>query len=148
MKTRILGRVREQSGEWLAEAFKGEEVFCSVSARSELEVLDRLKAEIQRELVTFAQPWLKRWQRSPSAVNCPESTVKLPIDIWYCKLEDKACPIQGQVSLDYPEAFFEGCFVSGCAAVFDHAKSAGRRLVSQSRLVARFSRDPLRPPSG
>jgi hypothetical protein len=61
MKTRILGRVREQSGEWLAEAFKGEEVFCSVSARSELEVLDRLKAEIQRELVTFAQPWLKRW---------------------------------------------------------------------------------------
>jgi len=27
-------------------------------------------------------------------VSCPFGTIKLPIDIWYCKKTEKACPIQ------------------------------------------------------
>ena len=32
MKTRILGRVRQQAEEWLADAYQREAVFCSVRA--------------------------------------------------------------------------------------------------------------------
>ncbi len=112
MKTQILGRVRQQSEDWLAEAYKSGAAFCAIRAVSKAEALDKLDTEIQRVLVALAQPWLKRWQGSPGVVNCSESKVKLPIDMWYCKLKDTPCPIQGQVFLDHPEQFFQGCLVS------------------------------------
>jgi hypothetical protein len=112
MKTRILGRVRKESGEWIAEAFKEASAFCAARAVTESEVLLRLTAAIEQELPSIAQPWLKGWQRGVSVINCPEAKISLPIDLWYCKLEDQPCPIQAQVFLDSPEAFFEGCLVS------------------------------------
>jgi hypothetical protein len=112
MKTRVLGSIREGMKGWIAEAFKEEAVFCSFSANTESEVTDGLKTEIQRELVTLAEPWLKSWQRSLTVVNCPESKIESPVDIWYCKLKKQACPIQGQVFLDSQETFFAGCLVS------------------------------------
>lgn len=42
-------------------------------------------------------------------INCPFGTIKLPIDLWYCKLTEKKCPIQAWV--DPPEfvRFDEHC---------------------------------------
>ena len=34
-------------------------------------------------------------------INCPFGSIKLPIDLWYCKLTKQACPIQAW--LDPPE---------------------------------------------
>jgi hypothetical protein len=109
VKTRILGRVRPQAKDWLADAYQREAVFCSVRAKSQTGALDRLKTEVESAVVALAQPWIKNWQGSDRVPNCPESKIKLPIDLWYCKLVDKKCPIQGQVFLDEPSLFFEGC---------------------------------------
>lgn len=43
------------------------------------------------------------------AVNCPEGRSTQPIDLWYCKLSEAACPLQAKVFLDSREAFIAGC---------------------------------------
>jgi hypothetical protein len=109
VKTRILMRVWQQAEEWLADAYRREAVFCSVRANSQAEALGRLKTEAESAVVALAQPWIKSWQGRDPVPNCPESKIKLPIDFWYCKLVDEKCPLQGQLFLDEPSLFFEGC---------------------------------------
>jgi hypothetical protein len=109
VKTQILMRVWQQAEEWLADAYQREAVFCSVRASSQSEVLDRLKTETERAVVALAQPWIRSWQGMDRAPNCPESRIKLPVDLRYCKLVDEKCPLQGQVFVDEPSLFFEGC---------------------------------------
>ncbi|WP_305947136.1 hypothetical protein [Vreelandella aquamarina] len=42
-------------------------------------------------------------------VNCPEGFVKLPIDIWCCKLTGEACSIQASVNPEDEPGFRHGC---------------------------------------
>jgi len=42
-------------------------------------------------------------------LNCPEGKVELPIDIWYCKIIDKLCPIQAWIDTEHWEVFDEKC---------------------------------------
>lgn len=47
-----------------------------------------------------------------SQINCPEGRIELPIDIWYCKLIDKPCPIQASIDTDDWAMFEEHCLAA------------------------------------
>lgn len=70
-----------------------------------------LQDALDEFLSTEAAPWLETLQyaRAEDTPNCPEGSIKLPIDLWYCKLVREVCPIQAQVFLDDRTAFLEGC---------------------------------------
>ena len=42
-------------------------------------------------------------------INCPFGTIELPIDLWYCKLAKKRCPIQAWVDPPDFVRFEEHC---------------------------------------
>lgn len=44
-----------------------------------------------------------------ATMNCPEGKLKIPVDIWYCKLVNKACPIQACIDTDEWSTFHEFC---------------------------------------
>ncbi len=111
MKTHVLIGIRQEGVEWLASAYRSESAFCSVRALSEPAAVERLRAEVEGIIAVDGRAWLERWKHagSPRAPNCPEGTIKLPIDLWTCKLVDKMCPIQSQVLLDDRAVFLQHC---------------------------------------
>lgn len=111
MKTRILARVFERDGLWAASAFSEESAFCSIVASSDQDAEADLRQKVAAMLDVRARAWLEQWQHGgdPDAPNCPEGAVKLPIDLWVCKLYDTTCPLQAQVSLRESERFYEHC---------------------------------------
>jgi len=42
-------------------------------------------------------------------VYCPWGTIRLPIDLWYCKLTDDVCPIQADINTGEWEQFHKFC---------------------------------------
>src|SRR5436309_9201780 len=114
MKTRILAKVCEQNGSWVASAFLEESECCRVVASSEGDSEAALKHKLTSMLGTVAAAWLEQWQHGgdPDAPNCPEGAVKLPIDLWVCKLFDTPCPLQAQVLLQEPERFHALCLAA------------------------------------
>lgn len=50
-----------------------------------------------------------RWSSSGGQTNCPEGAVRLPADVWVCKLSGRMCPLQASISLDREPEFFMTC---------------------------------------
>jgi hypothetical protein len=111
MKSGVLARVEAVSGGWIGHAFDGYGIIAIGAATTEDETIAALRHGIEEYLVTCAAPWLEKNQHAGSAdiPNCPEGKVKLPIDLWVCKVVRQTCPIQAQVFLGDPEQFFAGC---------------------------------------
>jgi hypothetical protein len=111
MKNRVLARVHIHEGGWIASAYRAEDVFCSVSAPSEMVAMAELGVAVEGLIAVEGRPWLEQWKHGGDVrvPNCPEGAVKLPIDLWTCKLEKKTCPIQAQIFLDDPDRFFRHC---------------------------------------
>ena len=42
-------------------------------------------------------------------VDCPEGHIKLPIDLWHCKITRTACPIQAQIDTESWAKFHRHC---------------------------------------
>jgi len=42
-------------------------------------------------------------------INCPEGMIKLPIDLWYCKIVDEACPLQSSIDTEDWPKFHSHC---------------------------------------
>lgn len=42
-------------------------------------------------------------------INCPEGKIKLPIDLWYCKITDKSCPLQASINTEKWDEFHKYC---------------------------------------
>lgn len=109
MKTRVLVRVAPDGVEWVASAYQAEHAVCTVRADSQAQTIENLTAEVEQGIAIQAREWLDRWRGDDDAPNCPEGAVKLPIDLWVCKLVKETCPIQAQVFIQEPERFFSGC---------------------------------------
>jgi hypothetical protein len=110
MKSRVLAKVEQRHGEWTASAFQGDEVFCHAFGSSGELALCNLKTNIGAFLDTEGRAYLQQWQYAGEATpNCPEGAVKLPIDLWVCKLVQDRCPIQAQVFIGNPDQFFRHC---------------------------------------
>jgi hypothetical protein len=112
MKTRVLARITQERHRWSTHAYQQEGVFCSEVGSTETEALKNLRSSIEQILATHSKEWLNRWRGQAGAPNCPEGAVKIPIDLWVCKLVDQTCPLQAQVVLDEPERFFEFCLAA------------------------------------
>jgi hypothetical protein len=109
MKTRVLAKTSGEGNDWVGEAYQQEGVFCSAVGASEAAALQRLRAKVERALATHGRAWLQQWSGSPNAPSCPEGAIKLPIDLWVCKVVNQTCPLQAQVFLDEPDRFFQHC---------------------------------------
>lgn len=55
------------------------------------------------------KPWIAYWSSQGNNVNCPEGWIKLPIDLWCCKISKQPCLLQANISLDDEESFLNGC---------------------------------------
>jgi hypothetical protein len=73
------------------------------TAKSEIESL------ISNFLALTGTDYVKTHFKSDEVVNCPEGFVKLPIDLWCCKLTGAACDLQAQVFLNDRDKFISSC---------------------------------------
>ena len=55
------------------------------------------------------RPWIDYWKGSNGNINCPEGAVKLPIDMWHCKLTGEVCYLQANIKIDDKQGFLNGC---------------------------------------
>ncbi len=109
MKTQVLARVSRDGNDWVASAYYKESSFCTIRAASSAAAIAELKAQAEEVLLPQARAWLNEWRGSNEAPNCPEGAIRLPIDLWVCKLSNETCPIQAQVFVKEPEQFLGGC---------------------------------------
>src|SRR5262245_54534374 len=109
METRVLARVVSEVGRYTAKAYQANREFCTVAATSETDALDRLVADILLVLQPQVYEWIQHWNGPSDHPNCPEAAIKLPIDLWVCKLLGELCPTQGQVLLGEPDKFRQHC---------------------------------------
>jgi len=109
MKTQVLARVSFDGNEWIASAYYKNSSFCTIHAMSRSAAIAELRAQVEEIFVPQSRAWFKEFRGSNEAPNCPEGAIRLPIDIWVCKLTDETCPIQAQVFMQEPEKFFSGC---------------------------------------
>jgi hypothetical protein len=114
MKSHVLVKIESDSKTWIATAYHRTGVWCSLRAQSRSEVLTQIESEIEKRLTTDAAEWvtLSSDGGSSDSPNCPEGAIRLPIDLWVCKLFDETCPIQAQVFLSNPQTFFQGCLAT------------------------------------
>lgn len=110
MKTRILARCHRDGELWTCVAYQSEGVFSEARRTSKSEVLEAVKTQVREIVTSQAKGWIDAKKR-PAAdiVNCPEAAIRLPIDIWTCKLTKDVCPVQGQVYLNDRDLFFQHC---------------------------------------
>jgi hypothetical protein len=111
VKSRVLAKAEAVSGGWIGNAYGGDGIIAIGAASTEQELVTTLRANVEDYLMTHGADWLQRMQRAggPDLPNCPEGAIKLPIDLWVCKLVGQTCPIQAQVFLYDPQQFFAGC---------------------------------------
>lgn len=111
MKSNVLARLDQEGGHWIANAFDREGVIAIGVGETELCAVSSLERALEEFFSVEVSPWLEKLQYAgdEATPNCPEGRVKLPIDLWYCKLFDRACPLQAQVFVDDPGVFFQGC---------------------------------------
>ena len=109
IKTQVLARVSRERNEWVASAYYKESSFCTIREASSAAAIAEMKAHVEEVLLPQARAWLNKWRGSNEAPNCPEGAIRLPIDLWVCKLTDETCPIQAQVFVQEPDQFFGGC---------------------------------------
>lgn len=140
MRNRVLVRVQSTSQEWCGSAYKAEDIFCSASGLSETEAIERLRAKVENFIAGEGKAWIEQWKHAGDSrtPNCPEGAVRLPIDLWVCKLKDEVCPIQAQVFLDDPETFFRHCLATRDRAqeIFDTV--AGRKYDGFHHIPGRY----------
>ncbi len=57
------------------------------------------------------RPWINSWskEKDNKKINCPEGYIKLPIDLWCCKLSKEMCSLQANIPLDNKDQFLDGC---------------------------------------
>ena len=111
MKSRVLVKTEAVTGGWVGNAYCHKGAIAVGPMESEDDLLTVLHRNVENYLATYGAAWLQSWQYSESLkiVNCPEGAVKLPIDLWVCKLVQQTCPIQAQVFMNDREGFFAGC---------------------------------------
>lgn len=54
-------------------------------------------------------PWVEFWKGREENVNCPEGFVKLPLDMWCCKITGEACSLQASINPEDESGFRRGC---------------------------------------
>jgi hypothetical protein len=111
MKSRVLTKVEALSGGWAGSAYGGRGVIAVAAGPSASEFEATLHNKVQDYLAAHGKAWLKHTQTAGSSDTpiCPQGAIKLPIDLWICKLTKDPCPIQAQVLLKDRVRFFEGC---------------------------------------
>lgn len=109
MKTRVLVRIGQNKAEWVASVYYKDSAFCTVRAESREGVMAEIQLQVKTILLPQTRAWLQEWRGAEKSPNCPEGAIRLPIDLWVCKLTDDLCPLQAQVLVNEREEFIRHC---------------------------------------
>jgi hypothetical protein len=81
----------------------------AVEANSQPEVLDLAREELTAFGEQEARAALYRCGGNTTGVRCPQGTINLLADRWFCKVTGRDCPIGAELSLVDLEASLTGC---------------------------------------
>jgi hypothetical protein len=109
VRTRVLVRIAQDETEWVASAYFKDSAFCTVRAESREGARAELQVQVETILLPQTRAWLQERRGAENSPNCPEGAIRLPIDLWVCKLTNVLCPLQAQVLVNEPEAFIRDC---------------------------------------
>ena len=70
---------------------------------------ENLRIILKNYLETSAKALVTRSFTDGVSVNCPEGAVRLPVDVWVCKLSDDVCRLQARIDKTNASAFHAGC---------------------------------------
>lgn len=83
-----------------------------IIAQSRSEAISKIRGLISVFIEGFGRRYIESRTFKNSRLNCPQGYIELPIDTWYCKNTKTPCPLQGQLDISDPEAFFKLCLLS------------------------------------
>lgn len=111
MRTRILTKIKRDGNNWVGLAYTKDGAFCKERGLTTDSVNSRLEESINQYLSIFAKQWIEAMKHSGNQEipNCPEGAIKLPSDVWICKLTKEPCPIQAMVFTKDKDLFMENC---------------------------------------
>lgn len=113
MWSRILARTNRVSSGWSGQAFGSEGTIAIGAGPTFEDCASSLRAGVSDYLGVDGAHYLRSmgFAGGPEALNCPEGAIRLPVDLWYCKVAKRACPIQAQVAIHKPQQFLDGCLL-------------------------------------
>jgi hypothetical protein len=76
---------------------------------SKNEATTKIRNVLQKYLDTAGTEYIKSFMVSTASVNCPEGYVKLPVDLWYCKVSNTLCNLQAQLLINDEASFLSKC---------------------------------------
>ncbi len=120
LKTQFLVQKAYQDEEYI---FNCSMLLGIVSAKTESEATELLEKELNIFLNTEAKQYVKSFMSSESVnkeiITCPEGRVILPVDVWHCKFDGKACPIQASIQLNDNKNFMLHCRAENKEEIFN-----------------------------
>jgi hypothetical protein len=128
VKVRSLAKIqRDQSGATRVTLFRPCYSLIRVFDQTQ-EALDSARLECAKHIESEGRQWVEFWKKPDERVNCPEGFIKLPGDIWCCKLTGQICMLQSSIDPNDMENFTAGCHLADAhkkAQVFN-AVSTGK----------------------
>jgi hypothetical protein len=64
---------------------------------------------VLEQLQFSGKDWIQSSSKNENRINCPEGCIKLPEDIWCCKLSDTICDLQANIEFDNTDNFLKKC---------------------------------------
>lgn len=110
MKVKFLLQHRLVEGNHAITCLSANQVESGYSSRAE--ATEAMKTSLKAYLDSDGKAFVQTWMGNSAVINCPEGYIKLPIDLWCCKLTNESCNLQSQVLLQNPQQFMKGCTAS------------------------------------
>jgi hypothetical protein len=83
-----------------------------IIAQSREEAFSKIYESISIFIEGFGRQYISSWSYNNEVVSCPQAYLELPIDLWCCKNNKVACPLQAQINILNREQFFQSCLLS------------------------------------
>jgi hypothetical protein len=110
MQMRYLVQIAQSSsGEWICSC---PTLSFEVSGDTEETTLQEIELLLESHADFEGRRHIEGHSKNAEGVNCPEGYVRLPGDIWHCKLDDQLCKLQAWISLDAKDKFMARCRAS------------------------------------
>lgn len=81
----------------------------SLGYATKSDATEGIKTLINNLLETEGKEFIQGWMGNSEVINCPDGYIKLPIDMWCCKLTGARCNLQAQVFLQDHALFLSRC---------------------------------------
>ena len=109
MKVRSLVKIIESEDGGIHLTFFRPSLSLPYAARNKDHAIEVARRFCLETIDRDGRPWIEFWKGRGEGVTCPEGFVKLPIDLWCCKLTGEPCSLQASVNPEDEAGFRHGC---------------------------------------